>query len=87
MSGRQLSAARRGLAPDAGDAGYCAGGVLEVLEVPCVQKIFRNDFTGRPGEDYPSSELGKYGGSLGWLVHPVASRGNFLAEKNNARGE
>ena len=35
MSGRQLSAARGGLAPDAGDAGYCAGGMLEVLEVLC----------------------------------------------------
>ena len=36
MSGRQLSAALLGgLAPDAGDAGYCAGGVLEVLEVLC----------------------------------------------------
>ena len=35
MSGRQLSAARGGLAPDAGDAGYCAGGVPEVSEVLC----------------------------------------------------
>ena len=39
MSGRQLSAARRGLAPDAGDAGYCAGGVLEVLEVVCPENF------------------------------------------------
>ena len=78
MSGRQLSAARGGLAPDAGDAGYCAGGARSVggavsrrfLDCGCLIVVIR------PGEDYPTSEHGRYGSSAvaGFLSHVLHSR-------------